>query len=88
MIAKTADGIRYQDFSPATTTSLAEVIRAMAERARWAVWRWRQVRRTREQLLALPDHMLQDIGLSRSDLIGATVRRVREEEAIRRGAYG
>jgi hypothetical protein len=32
--------------------------------------------------------MLKDIGLARSDLISATVRRVREEEAIRRAACG
>jgi len=36
----------------------------------------------------LPDHMLKDIGLSRSTLISATARRVREEETIRRAAYG
>ena len=91
MIAKIADGTHYrQVFSPAGPASLGEVRRAMhavAEGARWAVWRWYQVRRTRKQLLALQDHMLRDIGLSRSDLVSATVRRVREEEAIRRGAY-
>ena len=90
MIANTADGTRYrQDSAPARTASLVEVRRAihtMAEPARWAVWRWRQVHQTRKQLFALPDHMLKDIGLSRSNLISATVRRVREEETIRRGA--
>ena len=64
------------------------MIRALAERASWAPWRWYQVHQTKSQLSALPDHMLKDIGLSRSMLISATRHRVREEEAIRRGAYG
>jgi uncharacterized protein YjiS (DUF1127 family) len=63
-------------------------IHAMAEGARWAVWRSYQARQTGRRLSALPDHMLKDIGLSRSTLVSATMRRVREEEAIRRGAYG
>jgi uncharacterized protein YjiS (DUF1127 family) len=61
-------------------------IRAMADGTRWAVWRWYQVGRTRRQLSNLPDHLLKDIGLSRTTLVGATMRRVHEEEAIRRGA--
>jgi uncharacterized protein YjiS (DUF1127 family) len=89
MIAHTADDIRCrQESAPARTASLGEVrstIHAMAEGARWALWRWRQVHQTRKQLFALPDHMLKDIGLSRSNLISATLHRVREEEAIRRG---
>jgi len=92
MIANTADGTRYrQAWAPARTASLVAVrgaIHTGAERARWAVWRWRQVHQTTKQLSALPDHMLRDIGLSRSTLISATTRRVREEEAIRRAAYG
>jgi uncharacterized protein YjiS (DUF1127 family) len=51
---------------------------------RWAIWRWYQVRRTTRQLSHLPDHMLKDIGLSRSMLISASMRRAREEEEIRR----
>jgi hypothetical protein len=43
---------------------------------------------TTRQLSALPDYMLKDIGLSRTMLISATMHRVREEEAIRRGANG
>jgi uncharacterized protein YjiS (DUF1127 family) len=90
MVANTADGTRYRQHSaPATIATLGEVlhaIHAMAECARWAVWRWRQMRQTRKQLFALPDHMLRDIGLTRSNLMSATMCRVREEEAIRRGA--
>jgi uncharacterized protein YjiS (DUF1127 family) len=59
---------------------------AMIDGARWAVWRWYQVRRTARQVSSLPDHLLKDIGLSRMTVLGATIRRVREEEAIRRGA--
>ena len=90
MIARIADGYQQE---PASATSaglgvLLSTIRALSDRARWALWRWYQVHQTRRQLLALPDHMLKDIGLSRSNLISATVRRVREEETIRRAAYG
>ena len=88
MIAHTADDIRCrQESAPARTASLGEVrstIHAMAEGARWALWRWRGAS-DQKQLFALPDHMLKDIGLSRSNLISATLHRVREEEAIRRG---
>jgi uncharacterized protein YjiS (DUF1127 family) len=59
-------------------------IQALAVRARWAVWRWYQVRRTSEQVAGLQDHLLADIGLSRTSLLSATMRRVREEEAFRR----
>jgi uncharacterized protein YjiS (DUF1127 family) len=58
---------------------------AMIERGGWAIWRWYQIRRTSRQVSMLPDHLLKDIGLARADLVGATVRRVREEEALRRG---
>jgi uncharacterized protein YjiS (DUF1127 family) len=90
MMARTADGFR-QEPAPARSVGPGVVlgmVRALAEGARWALWRWYQVHRTTSQLSALPDHMLKDIGLSRSMLIRATVHRVREEEAIRRGAYG
>jgi uncharacterized protein YjiS (DUF1127 family) len=63
-------------------------LHAIADRVGWALWRWLQVQQTRKQLFALPDHMLKDIGLSRSNLISATLHRVREEEAIRRGFQG
>jgi uncharacterized protein YjiS (DUF1127 family) len=82
-------------FHRGLTLPLSDVLRAwlralhaMGEGARWTVWRWRQVRQTRKQLAALPEHLLKDIGLSRSNLISATLRRVREEEAVRRGACG
>jgi uncharacterized protein YjiS (DUF1127 family) len=90
MIAKTADDARYHGSMPPATASLDAVLRpieAMLERAWWAAWRWHQVRRTQKQLSALSDHMLRDVGLSRSTLMAATLRRVGEEEAIRRG-YG
>jgi uncharacterized protein YjiS (DUF1127 family) len=35
----------------------------------------------------MPDYLLRDIGLTRTDLMRATVRRVHEEEAIRRGPH-
>jgi uncharacterized protein YjiS (DUF1127 family) len=59
-------------------------IRAMADGTRWAVWRWYQVRRTRQQVANLPDHLLRDIGLSRTSILPATLVRVREEEEVRR----
>jgi uncharacterized protein YjiS (DUF1127 family) len=52
--------------------------------ARWAIWRWYQVRRTRRQVSDLPDHLLRDIGLSRTTILTATMVRVREEEEARR----
>jgi uncharacterized protein YjiS (DUF1127 family) len=90
MMARTADDFR-QEPAPARSVSpdlVPGIIRALAEGARWALWRWYQVHQTTSQLRALPDYMLKDIGLSRSMLISATVHRVREEEAIRRAAYG
>jgi uncharacterized protein YjiS (DUF1127 family) len=90
MMARTAACYRPES-APATSAGLGvalSTIRALSERARWALWRWYQVHQTRRQLFALPDHMLKDIGLSRSTLISATARRVREEETIRRAAYG
>jgi uncharacterized protein YjiS (DUF1127 family) len=67
-------------------TAAVRAIHATLDGARWAVWRWYQVGRTRRQISNLPDHLLKDIGLSRTTLVGATMRRVHEEEAIRRGA--
>jgi len=61
-------------------------IRAAADRARWALWRWYQIRRTAQRLAGLQDHILRDIGLSRSSIESATMRRVREEEQLRRFA--
>jgi uncharacterized protein YjiS (DUF1127 family) len=90
MMARTADDFR-QEPAPARSVSpdvVPGMIRALAERAGWAFWRWYQVHQTTRQLSALPDYMLRDIGLSRSMLISATMHRVREEEAIRRGANG
>ena len=89
MMARTADDFR-QEPAPARSVSpdvVPGMIRALAERAGWALWRWYQVHQTTSQL-RVPDYLLKDIGLSRSMLISATVHRVREEEAIRRGAYG
>jgi uncharacterized protein YjiS (DUF1127 family) len=90
MIARTVTDSRYSHgltLPPADLLAAAlRAIRAMADGARWAVWRWYQVGRTRRQLSNLPDHLLKDIGLSRMTLVGATMRRVHEEEAIRRGA--
>ncbi len=60
-------------------------LRAMADRIRWAIWRWYQVRRTSRQLAQLQDHILRDIGLSRTSIESSTLRRVRDEEALRRG---
>jgi uncharacterized protein YjiS (DUF1127 family) len=40
-------------------------IRILADGARWAVWRWYQVGRTRRQVSNLPDHLLKDIGVTR-----------------------
>ena len=88
MIARTVTDPRYHQGFAQPHADLPKAalraIHAMAERARWAAWRWYQVHQTRKQLFALPDHMLKDIGLSRPMLVSATVHRVREEEAIRR----
>jgi uncharacterized protein YjiS (DUF1127 family) len=59
-------------------------LRAMADRVRWAIWRWYQVRRTSRQVAQLQDHILRDIGLSRMSIQSATLRRVHEEEEFRR----
>ncbi|MGH6885335.1 MAG: DUF1127 domain-containing protein, partial [Geminicoccales bacterium] len=58
-------------------------LRAMADRIRWAIWRWYQVRRTSRQVAQLQDHILHDIGLSRMSIQSATLRRVHEEEEFR-----
>jgi uncharacterized protein YjiS (DUF1127 family) len=91
MSARTATDSRFSDSLALPHDHLLaaalRATRATADGVRWAVWRWYQVHRTRKQLSALPDHMLKDIGLSRSTLISATVRRVAEEEVIRRAGY-
>jgi uncharacterized protein YjiS (DUF1127 family) len=46
-----------------------------------------QVNRNTRLLRDMPDYLLRDIGLTRTDLMRATVRRVHEEEAIRRGPH-
>jgi uncharacterized protein YjiS (DUF1127 family) len=88
MIARTATESRYSHGLMLPHADLLaaalRAIRATADGARWAIWRWYQVRRTTRQLSHLPDHMLKDIGLSRSMLISASMRRVREEEEVRR----
>jgi uncharacterized protein YjiS (DUF1127 family) len=65
-------------------TAAVRALDAAIDGARWAIWRWYQVGRTRRQLSNLPDHLLKDIGLSRTTLVGATMRRVHEEEEARR----
>jgi uncharacterized protein YjiS (DUF1127 family) len=65
-------------------TAAVRAIRATVDGARWAIWRWYQVRRTRQQVSLLPDHLLRDIGLSRTTVLTATMLRVREEEEVRR----
>jgi uncharacterized protein YjiS (DUF1127 family) len=64
----------------------AAVSRALrgADRVRWAIWRWYQVHTTTHRLAGLQDHILRDIGLSRESIESATMRRVREEEELRR----
>ena len=89
MMARTADGFRPESVSAARAGPgvMLSGILALAQRAGWGLWRWYQVHQTTRQLSALPDHMLNDIGLSRSMLVSATINRVREEEASRRGAW-
>jgi uncharacterized protein YjiS (DUF1127 family) len=65
-------------------TTAVRAIHATIDGARWAIWRWYQVRRTRRQLSLLPDHLLRDIGLSRTTILTATMVHVREEEEVRR----
>jgi uncharacterized protein YjiS (DUF1127 family) len=60
--------------SPATTTVAAArpggVVALLARR----VALWLEVRRQRRQLLAMSDHMLHDLGLSRADAEGEATR--------------
>jgi uncharacterized protein YjiS (DUF1127 family) len=65
-------------------TTAVRAIHATIDGARWAVWRWYRVHRTRRQVANLPDHLLRDIGLSRTTILTATMLRVREEEEVRR----
>jgi uncharacterized protein YjiS (DUF1127 family) len=46
---------------------LAERIHAVLEHARWHMARWRACR----DLLAMPDHLLKDIGIDRSGIDSA-----------------
>jgi uncharacterized protein YjiS (DUF1127 family) len=89
MMARTATGYRPESGSAARAGPgvVLSGILVLAQRAGWGLWRWYQVHQTTRQLSALPDHMLNDIGLSRSMLLSATINRVREEEASRRGAW-
>jgi uncharacterized protein YjiS (DUF1127 family) len=85
MTAKNVTSTRYQQ-APAQAEFAAAVSRALrgADRVRWAIWRWYQVHTTTRRLAGLQDHILRDIGLSRASIETATLRRVREEEALRR----
>ena len=88
MSAKTVTSTRLHDGPALPQAELAaaalHAIRATADRARWAIWRWYQIRQTSHRLAGLQDHILRDIGLSRSNIESATVRRVREEQELRR----
>lgn len=70
-----------------TFTLVARAARAVAENLGWSLWRRYQVRQTMRLLAQVPDHMLRDIGRTRMDLMGATVRRVLDEEATRRSPH-
>jgi uncharacterized protein YjiS (DUF1127 family) len=88
MIARTATESRYSHglmvpHADLLTTAV-RAIHATIDGGRWAIWRWYQVHRTRQQLSLLPDHLLRDIGLSRTTILTATMVRVREEEEARR----
>ena len=89
MIARTATIRRFSHGVVLPHTDLLAaalgMLHAAIEGVRWGVWRRYQVWRTRRQVSNLSDHLLDDIGLSRPMLLGATIRRIREEEAIRRG---
>jgi len=88
-MSDTLTSTRFQDGLALPQAELAaalRAIRAAADRARWALWRWYQIRRTTRRLAGLQDHILRDIGLERSSIESATVRRVREEEKLRRFA--
>jgi uncharacterized protein YjiS (DUF1127 family) len=84
----TAKTVTSHQQSPALSQAeLAAVLsRALrgADRVRWAIWRWYQVHTTTQRLAGLQDHILRDIGLSRASIETATMRRVREEEELRR----
>jgi uncharacterized protein YjiS (DUF1127 family) len=88
MTAKTVTSTRYQQtpaLSPAELVAAGlRAICGSADRARWAIWRWYQIRRTSHRLAGLQDHILRDIGLSRTSIQSATMLRVREEEEFRR----
>jgi uncharacterized protein YjiS (DUF1127 family) len=88
MIARTVTNSRYIEGLMLPHADLLaaalRAINAMVDGARWAIWRWYQVRRTSQKVSGLSDHLLRDIGLSRMTMLTATMRRVREEEEIRR----
>jgi uncharacterized protein YjiS (DUF1127 family) len=88
MSARTVTDSRYSHglMLPHADLLMAAVraLDAAIDGGRWAIWRWYQVRRTRQQVANLPDHLLRDIGLSRTTILTATMVRVREEEEVRR----
>jgi uncharacterized protein YjiS (DUF1127 family) len=90
MTAKSLSSTHYHRSPtlPQAEPAALRALRAMADQARWAIWRWHQVRRTSHRLARLQDHILRDIGLSRMSIESATQRRVREEEAFRRHLDG
>ncbi|MEM7023280.1 MAG: DUF1127 domain-containing protein [Pseudomonadota bacterium] len=83
-----AAAIGTKSLQPASRVSLSNffprAVSKLASDAFWAVWRWYQVHHSTKVLSGLEDRILKDIGVPRSIIEGATVRRVAEEEMIRR----
>jgi uncharacterized protein YjiS (DUF1127 family) len=73
----TAEGL-----AAAASRAMLPVARAMA-----AVRRWRLIHRNIRELSRLDDHLLQDIGLHRSEIVASVQRRVAEIEVTGRYPY-
>lgn len=62
-------------------------VRHMVARAVAAIPRWRLINKNLKELHRLDDHLLEDIGLHRSEILASVRRRVAEIEVSGRDPY-
>jgi uncharacterized protein YjiS (DUF1127 family) len=62
-------------------------VRYMVARAAAAIRRWRLINKNIKELYRLDDHLLEDIGLHRSEIVASVHRRVAEIEISGRYRY-